>query len=186
MPENEEGSNTKNTDFLWKVLGRYDFYIGSTNAKAALLIAYNTFLISGIILKWKDILPCFTSHPKFAMASAVLLFLLAIFSIISLVFTFRTINPYTKTCRQPGKYHSKIFFSDVSQFENADSYLESVKSSSQENLFEDLAKQTYVVARGVDGKFTELKKATGAILFFQIPALTLMLLVNLITHIIDI
>lgn len=173
-------------DFLWKVLGRYDFYIGSTNTKAALLIAYNTFVVSGIILKWKDISPCFASHPKLAVATAALLFLLAIFSLASLIFTFRTINPYTKTCRQPGKYHSKIFFSDVSQFESADSYLDSVKTSAPESLFEDLAKQTYIVARGVDLKFAELKKAIGAILFFQIPTLVAVLLVHLITKILDI
>lgn len=186
MAENEKVPETKSIDFLWKVLGRYDFYIGSTNTKAALLIAYNTFVVSGIILKWRDISPCFASHPKLAITGAALLFLLAIFSLASLVFTFRTINPYTKTCRQPGKYHSKIFFSDVAQYESADNYHDSIKMSSSEILFEDLAKQTYVVARGVDSKFAELKKAIGAILFFQLPTLVAVLLVHLITKLMDI
>jgi hypothetical protein len=186
MPENDNKSTTYSSDFLWRVLGRFDFYINTTNAKAALLVAYNTFIISGILLKWKDISPCFASHPKLAVTSAALLFLLAILALISLIFTFRTINPYTKTIRQPGKYHSKIFFGDVSQFESADSYFESINKSETENLIEDLSKQVYIVARGVDGKFTDMKKAIGAVLFFQVPTLVAVLLVNFILKIMDV
>ena len=43
-------------DTWMKLIGRYDFYNGSVNTKAALLVAFNTFVAGGIVLKWKDIL----------------------------------------------------------------------------------------------------------------------------------
>ena len=46
-------------DFLWKVIGRIDSYMISTHNKAALLLAFNTFVIGGIILKWSDITDMF-------------------------------------------------------------------------------------------------------------------------------
>src|SRR5204862_7544080 len=39
----------------WKLIGRYDFYFGSVNTKAALLVAFNTFVAGAIVLKWDDI-----------------------------------------------------------------------------------------------------------------------------------
>jgi len=186
MSESNSNPKKDSSDFLWKVLGRFDFYINTTNAKAALLVAYNSFVVSGILLKWKDISPSFAFHPTLSIISAILLFLIAIFSIISLIFTFRTTSPYLTSYGQDKSQRSKIFFKDVSKFETADNYYDAIKSSQPEYFFEDLAKQVHVLARGVDSKFSDMKKAIDSILFLQVPTLVAVLLVFLITKTIDI
>ncbi len=87
-------------DAWMKLIGRYDFYNGSVNTKAALLVAFNTFVGGGIVLKWKDIHDAFgTEKVAFILASLFLLVLAA--SLVSLWFTFRSVNPFFGSPRHP-------------------------------------------------------------------------------------
>ena len=114
-------------DAWMKLIGRYDFYNGSVNTKAALLVAFNTFVGGGIVLKWKDIHDAFgTEKVAFILASLFLLVALAA-SLVSLWFTFRSVNPFLGPPVIPNDYHSLLFFGDVRKF-------------SAENYHEQLAK----------------------------------------------
>lgn len=157
--------------FLWKVVSRYDHYIGTTNTKAAFLIAYNTFVIGGILLKWSEIVPSFSANPKSAIGIAMLLFLLGVCAVLSLVFTFRTIYPYLKSGKSPDAYHSKIFFSDVAEYPTGNDYLKSVQGMLEADIEHDVAQQTHLLAKGLVCKFKCLQTAIGVILFGQVPIL---------------
>lgn len=50
-----EPTNQAN-DSLWEILKRYDFYVESTNTRATVIVAFDTFVFSGITLNWKAIL----------------------------------------------------------------------------------------------------------------------------------
>ena len=110
-------------DAWMKLIGRYDFYNGSVNTKAALLVAFNTFVGGGIVLKWKDI------HDAFGTEKVA--FILQAYSCwwrsppvsVSLWFTFRSVNPFLRTPVIPNDYHSLLFFGDVRKF-SAENYHE--------------------------------------------------------------
>src|SRR5687768_6211987 len=112
----EDSSEDPRLDALWKVVGRFDTYMGSTNTKAALLIAFNTFVPGSVALKWQDIERAFgTDHRSaFVLASVFLVVALAA-SVVSLVFTFWAISPFLKSPKRPEKYHSDLFFCDVAE-----------------------------------------------------------------------
>jgi hypothetical protein len=50
--------------FLWKVLDRYDIYMGSTLSRASTVTTLNTLLVGYVMLKAGDILAAFNGHAK--------------------------------------------------------------------------------------------------------------------------
>jgi hypothetical protein len=172
-------------DTLLKLIGRYDFYNGSVNAKAALLVAFNTFVAGGVVLKWKDIQDAFGSQ-KIAFAFVGLsLFVALVASLVSLWFTFKSVNPFLGSPSIPKNYHSLIFFGDVKKFA-VEQYHEEVVKVTDDELRRDLAYQAHALADGLSGKFAALKWAVRSILFAQLPALGLLAVVYVIALLTDI
>lgn len=165
--------------FLWKVLGRYDDYIGSTNSKTAIIVAFNAFVVTGIILRWNDIGTLFTGYTKLTSVANLLLIVAAISSTVSLWFVFKSINPFLKSPEHPTKYTSAIFFGHVSKFNSPEDYIAHLNEMDQDRLFQDLARQAHSIAQGTKNKFDHLAKAIGVIILFQIPSLTTILLMKL-------
>lgn len=128
-------------------------------------------MIGGILLKWKDIIPPFTTSPKSAVGISILLLLLGICSICSLIFTFRTIYPYLKSGKCPDTYHSKIFFFDVAEYSTGQVYLKAVQVQKEKELEYDIGLQVHLLAKGLVVKFSLLRIAVRFILFGQIPIL---------------
>jgi hypothetical protein len=179
-------TDIETADFLWKVIQRYDYYIGTTNAKAALIVAFDTFVFGGIVLKWQDLLPFFGAHYKAAILASCLLFIAALASLVSLWTIFLVISPFLKSPRSPTKYHSAVFFGHVSEHKSADDYLGCVRDLDEETLSRDLCAQAHVLSQGLRDKFHSTKISVRAILFGQLPALVLMVLVKLYTLLSDI
>jgi len=164
-------------DFLWKVIGRYDYYIGSVNSKAAFLIAFNVFVITGIVLKWSDILQlCGTKFPFATLVTSILLAVTALASLASLFLTFQAVNPFLKSPKDPRVYHSAVFFGHVAEHDDPEKYLSHVKELDEEKAVKDLAYQAHVLAKGTVGKFGWIKWAMGAILI-EIPIFALLVVI---------
>src|SRR5947209_8017908 len=81
-------------DYLFKIIGRYDFYINSTNTKASLVIAWNGVVIGTILLKFNDILVTYKSSHWAVITASVLLSLMGICSVISIALVFNVIFPF--------------------------------------------------------------------------------------------
>lgn len=183
----KKGNGMKNNpDFLWKVISRFDNYISTTNTKATVIVAFNTFIFSAIVLKWNDLLTPFGYHRIAAFITSTLLLIAASAALVSLAAVFAVINPFLKSPKNPTKYHSKIFFGHVAEFEKPDDYHQCVRKNSDDELIEDLCMQAHILARGLDDKFKRMKMAVGTILFVQLPSLGLMILVKIITAVLDI
>jgi hypothetical protein len=162
-------------DFLWRIIGRYDFYINTTNGKAAFLIAFNVFVVSGVVLKWSDLFQLYGGGFPFAnLATAILLAMMVLASLASLFCTFMAVNPFLKSPKEPENYHSAIFFGHVAQYDEPEKYLRRVKDLDEEKAVKDLAYQAHVLAKATIAKFGWIKRAVGVILFVQLPVFTLL------------
>jgi hypothetical protein len=163
---------------LWKIIDRFDHLIETTNTKAALIIAFNTFVFGGIVLKWEDLLP---STPLFLVIIGIISLAAAAFSSgISLWFTLHAIRPFLES----HNYHSNIFFRDIAEYKKPEGYLEKVKEMSPDFLTKDLVYQIHILSQGMSKKFNCLKKASQAIFYAQIPALALFMVVKIIESVI--
>lgn len=176
----------KKDEFIWKVISRFDHYIGTTNAKATVIVAFNTFVFSAIVLKWADLLFPYKDQRVVAFIAIFLLLVAALSSLVSLAAVFLVINPFLKSPKKPEKYHSRIFFGHIAEYDKADDYLKCVRSSDEDKLMEDLCMQAHALAQGLDSKFRIMKIAVGAILFYQLPSLALLVLINTVNAILTI
>ena len=160
-------------DTWLKLIGRYDFYNGSVNTKAAMYVAFNVFVAGGIVLKWKDIQEAFGEQKVAFFFVGVFLLVALAASLVSLWYTFRSVNPFLGSPSIPKNYHSLLFFGAVKQFSIEDYHTE-VSKLTDEELRRDLAYQAHALAEGLCGKFAALKTATWWILLVQIPAMALL------------
>ncbi len=173
-------------DFLWKTIQRFDFYINSTNTKASSIIAFNTFVLGGIVLKASEILPSKGIDHCLYLTSGISLIISAIASLVSLIVTFFVISPFLKSSgdtdtkvKEP--YSSTVFFADVSRLGSATQLLEQIKSSSDEVIYQDLSTQAYSLAQGLNGKFEKIKIIFYWILLVQLPAFGIVISIKLYT-----
>jgi len=172
----EEAARIDAPDIAWKILGRFDFYIGSTNAKAALLIAFNTFVTGTIVLKGQDVSALFGRY-RMAYSLAVLaLFVGALASVASMWLTFKVIRPYLDSARSPTQYHSVLFFNHVAEHANLDEYRSAVQGLDEDALTKDLTAQAHALAVGLRSKFATMRQAVNIILYVQLPAIGLVIL----------
>jgi|GEM_PF-5727280 len=163
---------------LWKIVGRYDHYIATTNQKAAATIAYNTIIVGGLILKYRDMLGLFDQHPRAIHVAAILLVSIAVCSLASLWCTFLMILPYLWS---PAKADSVIFFGDVANHDTAEKYFDQINKVTEEQFTKDLSVQTFALATGVKKKFRWMRVGICLVLFVQIPLMAILLALKLMT-----
>src|SRR4051812_28672263 len=65
-------------DFLWKVMARFDAYILSVNAKAALIGTFDMFILGTIVLKWAELRQPFDASSGLAVAANTCIWLAAV------------------------------------------------------------------------------------------------------------
>lgn len=160
-----KGNERDNSGFLWKVIGRFDTYIGTTNTKAALLATFGTFVFSALVLKWSDFLLGFAGYHKLTVAAGICVAIAAAAAALSTALAFLTVHPFLFSPKNPGKYHSNLFFVHVSEHASGDDYARAVKEIADENQELDLAKQAHSLAKGLTSKMHRLQVATVAAVF---------------------
>lgn len=167
------------TDSLWHIIRRFDHMIETTNSKAALIIAFNTFILGGIVLKWGELLP---PNPLWLkIAGSIILAAAAGACVVSLFLTFRAIAPYLKS----HNYRSNVFFKDIEKHQEPEEYHKEMKGLTQDHLTRDLSFQVHVISGGMSDKFRCLEKAVHAIFYAQLPALLLFVVVRFIAFLVN-
>ena len=162
------------------VLGRIDQYIVTTNAKAALLLAFNTFILGGFALKADEYLKPLAANFGWCAVAVILIAVMGLTCLLSLWVTFSVVQPYLNSSKGFAGYHSLIYFGDISRAQDGRSYAKSLQDAKDQTLFEDLARQTHVLADIAQRKFNRLRLATRLAVFIQCPILVLLLAVHLI------
>jgi uncharacterized membrane protein YuzA (DUF378 family) len=158
-------------DTMWKIIGRYDTYMGSVNTKATLLIAFNTFLLGSVILKGQDVAAIFGSHSHAVMVVYACLFIMSITSLLSMGYTFQAVTPFLDSPREPTTYHSIIFFEHVAEHSDESKYHTAITGLTDGAIITDLSSQAHALARGLRSKFRHLRTAFRIILRGQLPAI---------------
>jgi hypothetical protein len=174
-------NSVSKVDFLWKIIQRFDFYINSTNTKASAIIAFNTFVVGGIVLKASDLLPAKQLHHCLAIVSSVSLLIAATASLVSLGITFSVISPFLKSSEKQEQYTSSIFFAHVAALSDPIKFYQQIQYVDDEKILKDLCVQSHSLAQGLNSKFNRMQIAFRAIIFFQFPALGFVILIKLCT-----
>ncbi len=168
-------------EFLWKVISRYDQYYSETNSKAAVLLAFNTFILGTIIIKFDEIWKVFDDYCLTIFIANICLLIILLATIISTWKVIKGIYPFLDSPQHPEDYNSNIFFGHVNNYKNEIDYKNKLDNFSLENLNQDLAFQAYILAKGLTKKFNFFKSAFKANLWQMAALLALGLTKTLIT-----
>ena len=166
------------TEFLFKAISRYDFYINTTNAKASLILAWNGVVIGTVLLKFDSFLSLYLKPSWAPVLATVLLLSLGLCSLVSMFIAFRVISPFLA----PGtSSHNEglLFFGSVAQAPLS-AYSQEIKRLSTEALLSDLIQQSYILAHGLKKKMNDTKKSVWAI-YASLFCLILLLLLKGVT-----
>jgi Family of unknown function (DUF5706) len=157
-----------------KVLQRFDAYVGTTHSRAPLVLTFNTFSVSAILIKWDELLAGFAGHEVYALIASGLLVIIALASLVSLAFVFRVVTPYVakRADREARRDRatSLFFFEDVASFSVAD-LQQAMEHREEAEIRADVAAQMHALALSLRSKFSDLRWATLAILAVQLPAI---------------
>lgn len=142
----------KQTDNTKFIIGRFDNYISQANVKGNFLLAFNTFLIGGILTNYSKVTE-FVKCPSLLIILNVILAIMFILSIVTAFFVIKAVYPFLHSSNSSKeKYHSHIFFNSVSEFKDGNEYFNSLKNHTEEEFDSDLANQAYLLAKGLKKK----------------------------------
>ena len=161
-------------EIIWKAVGRFDTYIGSTNVKAGLLLGFNTFVFTGVILKVDELIP--KGYPIRHIAVLVILATIVVSAFTCLILTIQIVRPDLSRTEKEAK--SIIYYGDVAQFKTADEYIRTVRLINRDAAQEDIYAQAYVLARIATRKFQKLRQVFSIMLWGQILPLAGLVLIK--------
>ncbi|WP_437804514.1 Pycsar system effector family protein [Sorangium sp. So ce693] len=160
-----ESKGKDDIEFLLKVIGRYDTYIGTTNTKAAGLVALCAFLVGSALSKWNDLV----SGPRpLQWAIGICLFFATLAALASIFRAMEAIFPQTRSPERPQEYSSLIAYSAVAKH-SADSYHKSILGQVESARVLDCAFQVHTLAVIATDKFAKLQKSFWWLLWLVIP-----------------
>lgn len=160
---------------LLDVIKRYDNYIISTNAKASLIIAFNSLIFGTVLLKFGDIILFYDSLSVRWFVGFILV-LISASSLLSLFFVFNVIYPYFGNIADDKKQQSSlIYFGSVSEMSGQE-YLEHLKSATIEEFSADLAEQATILASGLKKKMLKMRRSIKAITFSLVFVMVLVII----------
>lgn len=167
----EDDNFKEKSAFLFDVIKRYDHYIATTNFKVALMMSFIAAIVLSLTIRIMSITPSGDWFYYISLSSSGLTIILSLVAALNL---FKAVFPNTST--HDGK-KSLIFFDDVANSDNGtDGYMEKLENATQKSIFEDLSKQTFIMAEIVKEKFRILKIAVNIIINGVIPMLIISLL----------
>ncbi len=166
--DSSQQNNSEDTErkiaFLFDVINRYDTYILSTNAKASLIIAFNSMILSIILMRFGEILSFYSSTGSNLFIGFMLVLIIAA-SLVSLFFVFEVIYPFFgNSSDKTNQTNSLVFFGSVSKMSHVE-YLDHIQKSSQHDILKDLAGQAVVLSSGLNQKMIKMRKSIGWISF---------------------
>lgn len=166
---------TENTKFI---IQRFDNYISAANVKGNFLLAFNTFLTGGVLANYSKI-QILIKYDCALILFDITFFILIFLSLIITFFIIKAVYPYLLSGNSTFKnYHSHLFFNSVSEFENENSYHESLSKLHNKEFDKDLSYQAYTLSKGLKIKYENLKWATRFV-YFELLCILIILLIIL-------
>lgn len=172
-------------DTIFRIMQRFDGYVGTTHARAPLVLTFNTFSVSAILIKWEELMLAFNGNVAAARVASILLVIIALASLVSLAFVFRVVTPYVTPRHKrieratPGRLPSLFYFEDVADL-SVPELLRAMEERDDAAVRADLAAQAHALALSVRQKFRNLNGATRTILLVQLPAIAALVLLKLV------
>jgi hypothetical protein len=163
-------------------INRFDHYIAESNNKSNVILAFNGVLIGAILLKYDVLLKLFESNLWCLNIAIFSIILLGLISIISIRYAFLSIDPFLKSGNVVNKYHSLLFFKSISEMDE-EIYIKKIEECTIEDLKNDLARQSYQLAKGLTIKYGYAKKSVYFIymdlsIFFFLLILKIIVLIS--------
>ena len=153
----------KQTDNTKFIILRFDNYISQANVKGNFLLAFNTFLIGGILSNYSkitDLVFC----PIMLIILNIAICILFTLCIFTSFFVIRAVYPFLNSNNSSKeKYHSHVFFNSVSEFNEGKEYFNSLTELTDDQFDSDLANQAFLLATGLKKKYKYLGTAMSCI-----------------------
>lgn len=172
-------------DTIFRIMQRFDGYVGTTHARAPLVLTFNTFSVSAILIKWEELMQAFNGNVVAARVASILLVIIALAALVSLAYVFRVVTPYVSprskrlARMEPGRRPSLFYFEDVADL-SVPELLKAMEERDDSIVRADLAEQAHALALSVREKFKNLNGATRTILLVQLPAIAALVLLKLV------
>lgn len=163
---------------LLEIIKRYDGYIGATNAKIAVIMAYSMAYVGGVAFKIID-LSAKRSH-EWTWWLAILLAGASVAATLYAAYhAYEALNPQTPPGRAQHEKPSIVFFGDVANLAGGrDGYVTRINEITDTEIVEDLARQAHVLAGIISKKMAILNRSIRALAKVQLP-LSLMTIIAL-------
>ncbi|MFC1747231.1 Pycsar system effector family protein [Pseudomonadota bacterium] len=150
-------------DLLLDAIKRFDGYMVSTNTKASVILAFNSFMLGTVFIKFNDIVQLYQGE-SYQLTAMVALTLINLCSITSLAFVFCVVYPYLgKQLPTNSPNRSLFFFKDIASI-STDEYIQSFNTSQDETIRKDLSSQVHTLAVGLNNKMMLMRRSVQAIL----------------------
>ena len=138
------------------IIQRFDTYITGANTKGNFLLAFNIFLCGGIIANYNNLTELVLDKSTLLYLNIGLL-LLFIFGLTSTALIIKAVYPFLNSGNSSkDKYHSHVFFQSISEYESDKSFAEAYQMQEDKEVNEDLARQAYILAKGLISKYKSL------------------------------
>jgi hypothetical protein len=159
------------------LIQRFDNYISGANAKGNFLLAFNTFLSGGIVANYGKLIELIDAPNNYLYLNIVLI-LLFVVGLFTTGFIINAVYPFLKSGNSSkDKYHSKIFFQSVAEFETGTKFAEEYKKQENEEVNEDLVLQAYILSQGLKSKYCSLEWAMRGIFVELILMFVILILI---------
>jgi hypothetical protein len=157
---------TNKKQILEMTINRVDRYTEAINSKSAFIIAFNTFVLGTIVIKYSDILALFINS---LIKNVVYVLIVALFVGVgaSLIFCFLAVKPYLKSGNSTGEYVSMIFFKSISSMK-IETYKNQIQNLDDDIIINDLCHQNHVLSLGLSNKYKQIQRSIFCIFFLEL------------------
>lgn len=138
------------------IIQRFDSYISGANTKGNFLLAFNTFLCGSVIANYKTLSGLIEDVSALKFLS-ICLFALFIIGLVTTGLIMKAVYPFLNSGNSTKeKYHSLIFFNSIAQYESDRDFMAAFQQQSNEGVNEDMAKQSFYLAKALKLKYKVL------------------------------
>lgn len=169
FPEDSLKRAENQQKLLLEIIKRYDGYIGTTNAKIAVILSYSMAYVGGIAFKIID-LSAKRNHEWMWWLALILAGASVATTLYAAYRAYEALNPQTPSGRAQHENPSIIFFGDVAGLSGGrDGYVTRIKEITDTEIVEDLARQVHVLAGIVSKKMGILNRSIHVLVKAQLP-----------------
>lgn len=156
------------------VLNRFDHYIEGANSKGNFLLAFSAFMFGFIVTSFGNIAE-FDNNKAIGCTTGLLIAILVL-GLISIGFTIAAVFPFLKTNKSSSKKNdSLVFFNSIAEM-NEEDFLTQFKQQKDKKVCKDMAKQVFVISKGLKKKYRRISWAIRFVFLELILLLTIIII----------